>query len=35
MQFNQIIDIKDEPGVKDAGLYLPMLTIGDIEPLCD
>jgi hypothetical protein len=21
--------------VKDAGLYLPMLTIGDIEPLCD
>jgi hypothetical protein len=35
IQFNQIIDIKDEPKVKDAGLYLPMLIIGGIQPMCD
>ena len=35
MQFNQIININNETKVKDAGLYLPMLIIGDSEPLCD
>jgi hypothetical protein len=35
MQFNQIIDIKDETEVKDAGLYLTMLIIGDTKPLCN